>query len=158
MRCLNLVKSLIYMKCLGRSLYLSCGLRCKEVEDLWICVMNRFESKWNVHSYLWSCHRIQVTEWLRRHWVRLSTVLPILRTSLHFDRMTCYHKCPLLPRSHESSLWTLCTCLVVSTTCWIQSQHPSYDLQWSCVHFHSTEWGTVVGTDCHRYWDWQLIV
>ena len=114
--------------------------------------MNRSESSWNVHSYPWSYHCIQVTEWLRRHWVRLSTVLPILRTSLHFVRKACYHKCPLLPRSHELLLLTLCTCWVVSTTSCIHFHYPSYDSWWSCVHLHLPEWDIVVDTCYNRYW------
>ena len=34
MHCLQPVKSLMYKKCLGRSLYFLCRLRCKEIEDL----------------------------------------------------------------------------------------------------------------------------
>ena len=99
---------------------------------------------------------IQVTEWLQIHWVICSTILPILRTSLHFDRRACYFVCPLFPQSHESLLRTLCTCRVVSTTCCIRLHHPSYDLQWSCVHLHLPEWDIVVDTYYHRYCDWQL--
>ena len=56
----------------------------------------------------WTCHRIQVTEWFRRHWESLSIVLPISQISLHFDRMPCCHKCPLLPLHHELSHRTPC--------------------------------------------------
>ena len=105
-----------------------------------------------------SCHRIQVTEWLRRHWVLHSTVLPILRTPLHFDRRACYHKCALLPPSHELSLRTPCTCRVVSTTCCTSSGCSCSDVQWSCVCFHLSEWEIAAGIGCHRYWGLPLTV
>ena len=134
-----------------RGLYLSCGSRCKEIEHLWTCDVDRFENSRNGRIFLWNYRRIQITEWLQIHWVRLSTILPILRISLHFVRMPCYHKCPLLPRFHESTLRTPCTCLVVSTTCCIHFHHPSYDLQWSCLYLHLPEWDIVVDTCYNRY-------
>ena len=91
----------MYIKCLGEGFVYIVWFRYKEIKHLWTCDTNRFERSRNIHSYPWSYYRIQVTEWFRIHWVRLSTTLPILRISPHFDRMPCYHICPLLPRSHE---------------------------------------------------------
>ena len=79
---------------------------------------------------------------------------PILRISLHFAQIPCYHNCPLLSPPHELSPRIPCTCRVVFTTCWTHSHRKISDLQWSCAQLHLPEWDTVAGIGCHRYSGW----
>ena len=115
---------------------LVCHLQCKATHFHHChsaCVSN---NSWIDHTYPWNYHRIQVTEWFRRHWERISTILPVSSIFLHSERMPCCRKCPLLPRFRELSPRIPCARQVVSTTCYTRLHHPSYDLQWSYARLH----------------------